>query len=384
MNINNGVSSEINSPKDTAFFGPNDDMNSYKQQDVSADEIVLTLEDFDHLRITKEKNIPSVKPIINLGGCPIAKPGNLTGVSAVGKGGKTAFTSVLIAGAISKTGVVDGFADVDVLPNVDGKAVLSFDTEQSEDDQQYNLNTILKRAGMQQTPEYYREYNLLMEDFKNYQRVVNEICERSNERFGGIHLIRIDGVVDFIRSVNDEDSAYNILEYFRSISIKYNCAVIVILHLNPTNSRTKSEDIKEAGHIGTILAKKCFALIRIVKKGEVSTIDAKYLRRASADDIPLIHFRYSKDKGYHIRVDAADFDVEDMAEKMKNEKLKTFAKKVCKPGSSYQHKILAQLICDESGKKISAAKNWLNDMLSLHFIDKGNDGLYRLNIENVG
>ena len=384
MNINNGVSSENISPKVTAFFGPNDDMNSYKQQDESVEINVPTLEDFDHLRITKEKIIPIVKPIITLGGCPIAKPGNLTGVSAAGKGGKTAFTSVLIAGAISKTGEVDGFADVDVLPNVDGKAVLSFDTEQSEDDQQYNLNTILKRAGMQQTPEYYREYNLLMEDFDKYKHDVDFVCELSNEKFGGIHLIRIDGVVDFIRSVNDEASAYEILEYFRSISIKYNCAVIVIMHLNPTNSRTKSEDIKEAGHIGTILAKKCFAMIRIVKKGEVSTIDAKYLRRASADEIPLIHFRYSKDKGYHIRVDAADVDVQDMAEKVKNEKMKSAAKKICNPGSSYQHKILIQLICDEFKKAESTAKNWLNDMLSLHFIDKGNDGLYRLNIENVG
>src|SRR5450432_1763745 len=121
---------------------------------VPAEQVLpaFTLADLEKYRVTKEKVIPRTQAMITIGNARVAAAGNITSVTAEGKMGKTAFSSVLLAGAISKTGDIEGFPDVNVIPNPDGKAVMHFDTEQSEEDQQHNINTVLKRGGNTETP----------------------------------------------------------------------------------------------------------------------------------------------------------------------------------------------------------------------------------------
>ena len=190
------------------------------------------LEDYDLYRVTKEKNIPQPEPTITIAGAAFASPGNISGISAAAKAGKTALAGVILAGAISQTGEVEGFNDLAVIPNIEGRAVIHFDTEQSEADQQYFINTTLRRAKIEITPDYYRSYNIRQLNLENYQEVTDRVCELANERFKGIHLIVIDGGADYIASVNDEEAANKIIEYFIHLSIKYNCPVIVLIHLN--------------------------------------------------------------------------------------------------------------------------------------------------------
>ena len=151
------------------------------EKDLPTEDIepVFKLEDFDQWRVTSEKDIPNPEPTITIGGAAIASPGNITGISAAAKAGKTAFTGVLLAGAISQTGEVEGFNDVEVIPNIDGRAVIHFDTEQSEADQQYLVKTILKRAKLNSTPNYYRSYNIRQLSIENYREVTDKICELS-------------------------------------------------------------------------------------------------------------------------------------------------------------------------------------------------------------
>jgi hypothetical protein len=96
----------------------------------NSDEVIQlnesgTLEKYDHLRITKEKDIPKPDPIITIAGAKVAVAGNITSISAESKAGKTAVCGVILAGAISKTGIIDGFNDLVVKPNKEGKAVHS-------------------------------------------------------------------------------------------------------------------------------------------------------------------------------------------------------------------------------------------------------------------
>ena len=94
-------------------------------------EVVTTLEDYDCLRITKERNIPHPQPTVTIDGAAIAAPGNITCISAQIKAGKTAINGVIIAAAVSDNGEADGFPSIKCTNPV-GKAVIGIDSEQKQ------------------------------------------------------------------------------------------------------------------------------------------------------------------------------------------------------------------------------------------------------------
>ena len=333
-----------------------------------------SLKDFDQYRITKEKILPQNEPTITWNDSPIGSPENLLAISAASKAGKTSLLSVIKAGAISEDGNIDGFQPIYVKPNFERKAVLCIDPEQSEDDHQSNVNSVLKRAGIDHTPDYYREYNIRSLPFKQYKFILDNICELSSLKFGGIHLIVIDGAADFISSVNNEEEAKLIVEYFTHLSIKYHCALILVIHLNPGGD-------KERGHLGSEIQRKCYGLITITKKDDISTAHPKFLRKASNGDIPLLNFTYSKEKGYHVQIDAQD--QEKISDKKAMTKVKIITSEVFSNIVSYNHTLAVQKIMQHTGKKETTSKNMLKDMQGWGFVVVGEDGRYRLNNESI-
>jgi hypothetical protein len=175
------------------------------------------------------------------------------------------------------------------------KAVLLFDTEQSAADQQYNVTTILKRAGLEDTPDFLRCYNIRQLDFKTYRDTTNAICDLSSKKFGGIHSIYIDGGADFIASVNDEEQSTEIIQYFTHLSIKYDCPVIIVVHQNPGGE-------KERGHFGSTGQRKCYGLIAIEKQNDIFSLKPKMMRRAGNAEISQVQFSFSAAKGEKNRI----------------------------------------------------------------------------------
>jgi hypothetical protein len=267
------------------------------------------------------------------------------------KAGKTGLVGVFIAGAISKTGEYDGFPDVEVQPNPDGMAVIHFDTEQAEYDQQKNINRVLKRNKLISTPDYFRSYNIRQLKLDTYQQFTEDACDECNKSFKGVHLIVIDGGADYITSVNNEVDATNIRQFFEHLSIKYNCPVIIVVHLNPGSD-------KERGHFGSEMQRKCFALIKVEKKGDVSTASAKIARAASFADIPNVSFIYDIEKGYHVACEGGN-GVKNNAAYLRA--IDT-AKAALPPPNSYIHKDAYQSIMKATKLKDRAAKELLKDM----------------------
>lgn len=331
---------------------------------------IKTLATFDHLRITAEKSYPDNLPVITWNGAGVAAAGNITAISAAAKAGKTAFDSVLMAGALSMTGIYDGFPEIEVLSNSERKAVIHFDSEQSESDQQYNVKTILKRIGEDVTPSNLLSYNIRQLSVNDYQRFTDAICEAANSEFGGIHSIFIDGGADYITSVNDEEQAYKIVEYFTHLAIKYHCPLIVVIHLNPNSD-------KERGHLGSHLQRKCYGLISIKKDGDISIAEPKIMRKAGLSDLQPIHFKYCKEKGYHLPVDAPE---KPAANIKKLEQIKQVAKQALPLPNAYGHNEAIKRIL-QLGKMTSdrTAKDWLKIMLANDWVLHGEDGYYRLN-----
>jgi len=254
-----------------------------------------TLSTFEHLRITTEKEYPNNEPVITWDGSGIAAAGNITAISAQAKAGKTAFVTMLLAGAISEDGFCDLFSSIEVKENADKKAVIVFDTEQAEADQQYNVRTTLRRAGYATTPEHFLSYNIRQLHVEEYKDVTDSICEAAAAEFGGIHSIYIDGVADYITDVNSVEQATQIREYFTLLAIKYQCPVILVIHQNPGST-------KERGHLGSEIQRKCYGIINISKEDGISVAKNSFSRKAG--ELPPIYFNYSTEKGYHIEVEA--------------------------------------------------------------------------------
>lgn len=327
------------------------------------------LSQFEHIRVTKEKDIPRPEPTITIGDAAVAAPGNITGIGAPIKAGKTATTSVMIAGAISKTGDIDGFEELKVKPNIHGHAVIGIDTEQSEADQQYNVITAMQRAGFEETPEYFLSYNFRQLNFEDYQTTTNKICEAAFKKFGGIHLLIFDGGADYTQSVNDEAEAKKIVQYFTHLTINYNCPAIIVVHQNPGSD-------KERGHFGSEIQRKCYGLLTISKEGDISTLAPKVMRKAGFSDVPLIHFKYNPEKGYHTCIEAPNNDRE-KDEKSVQRHLE-IAKAVFAPLSAMKHAEAVQAIMLFTKKGERTAKTMISNMSGWNQITKGNDNLYRI------
>ncbi len=332
-----------------------------------------SLSDFDSLLVTAEKHIPQDEIIIEIAGAKFASQNNISAISAAPKGAKTAVMNGMVAGSISSTGQVAGFPDIQVRPNDEQKAVIVLDTEQSMADQQHNVRTILKRADLQNTPEHLRCYNITQLNLGDYQGKTNLICELNAERFSGIHSIYIDGGADFIASVNDEEQSSGIVKFFRQLSIKYQCPVVVIVHQNPGGE-------KERGHFGSELQRKIYGLLSIEKKGDTFSINGKMLRRSGNNDVPVINFQYCKERGYHVQVDAQDQEA--AKDHARRQKLETIAQEVFKPLQSFKHVEAYSAIMQHTNKGMTTCKTMLNDMLGFGYVMQGPDSLYRVNVQN--
>ena len=338
---------------------------------------IRALEDFDKYRITKEKQLPEANPLGFIGEAPILAPGNITPMTAEGKGGKTAMSSAIQAYAISKDGDVDGFTNLRIAPNPFGKAVINIDTEQSEADQQYNVNTTLKRAGLQSTPDFYRCFNIRTLPLKEYKQFTTDVCELCNKTYNGIHLIIIDGVADYISSVNDEAEVNEIISFFTCIAVKYNCPVLLIIHLNENAGR--NGDTTPRGHFKHAV-RKGYCQLNITKEGDISTLQVLRARKASITDTPLVCYKYCKEKGYHVSIDAESVAASkqndrEMAIRRKAEKI---AGKIFAPPNALLHKDAISKIMKETSKSEATAKRYLNDMIGWEIVIKHDDGYYRL------
>jgi ABC-type dipeptide/oligopeptide/nickel transport system ATPase subunit len=86
--------------------------------------------------------------------------GNLFGVTGGEGTGKSNYVGSLIAGTVRNSDFsIDTLGTV-ILPNTANKAVLLYDTEQSEVQLYKNIANILRRAKSDKMPEYFKAYCL--------------------------------------------------------------------------------------------------------------------------------------------------------------------------------------------------------------------------------
>lgn len=93
--------------------------------------------------------------------------------------------------------------------------------------------------------------------------------------------------------INDQKESNEVVRFFESLAVEFNCPVILILHFNPGSEKGR-------GHFGSQLERKSESIIAVTKSEVtgISTIKGKLLRNCGS--IPQLQFIYDTDKGHHI------------------------------------------------------------------------------------
>ena len=238
---------------------------------------------------------PVAQMIVSVNDVPLGTQGNLLCITGGEGTGKSNYVAALIAGAVKPENAegIDTLG-VSIEGNPKGKAVLFYDTEQSEVQLYKNVSTLLRRCGRDTMPEWFKAYCLTGMSRKERLKSIVLSMDKFHYQYGGIHLVVIDGIADLIRCANDEAESIAVVEELYRLAGIYNTCIITVLHFIPNG-------LKLRGHLGSELQRKAAAILSIEKdtKPAVSVVKALKVRDGSPLDVPLMQFAWDKEKAMH-------------------------------------------------------------------------------------
>lgn len=237
-----------------------------------------------------------------LAGKPICTPGNLTTIISRAKTGKTAALGAATAAII---GAHYDRKDLDCFkfsaPHTT-EAVVILDTEQSPYDAFTCHQRTMARAGQADDPPWLHHYALVGMSSAALRSALEPILKAAGAAHGGIFTLILDGVADFVASVNDEAECNEFISYLRSLSITYCTPVICVIH---SNEGVKNGD-DGRGWLGKELTRKAESNLLLKKDGEVTRITSEKQRKAPITPGDLVAFRWSDEQGRHVSTECVE------------------------------------------------------------------------------
>lgn len=256
----------------------------------------------DRARVRLTAPPPEPTTRLFLAGKPIATPGNLVTVIAKSKTGKTAALGAATAAII---GAYYDRSDLDTFkftaPHTT-EAVILFDTEQSPYDAWTCHKRTMERAGGVQEPDWLHHYALVGDSAKTLRDLLPVALERGKTTTNGVFALILDGVADFVASVNDEAECNDFVTYLRKLAVDYNCPIICVIH---SNEGVKTGD-DGRGHLGKQLTRKAESNLLLKKAGDVTTITSEKQRKAPITEADGVAFRWSDEDNRHVSCDPED------------------------------------------------------------------------------
>ena len=242
---------------------------------------------------------PVAQMVVSVNDVPLGTQGNILCITGGEGTGKSNYVTALIAGAIgqsdkNKDKVMDTLG-VSVCENSKRKAILFYDTEQSEVQTYKNITNLLRCCGRETMPEYLKAYCLTGMSRKERLQAIIQSMDKFHYQFRGIHMVVIDGIADLIKGANDETESIAVVEELYRLAGIYNTCIVTILHFIPSG-------LKLRGHLGSELQRKAAAILSIEKDTDpsVSVVKALKVRDGSPLDVPIMQFAWDKDAGMHV------------------------------------------------------------------------------------
>lgn len=308
---------------------------------------------------------PAAQMIVSVNEVPLGTQGNLLCVTGGEGTGKSNYVAALIAGAIRPQGVEADTLGVAVKENTKGKAVLFYDTEQSEVQLYKNVGNLLRRCSRDAMPEYFKAYCLTGMSRKERLKSIILSMDRYHYQYGGVHLVVIDGIADLIRCANDEAESIAVVEELYRLAGIYNTCIVTVLHFIPNG-------LKLRGHLGSELQRKAAAILSIEKDNDpaVSVVKALKVRDGSPLDVPLMQFAWDKGKALHAYLGEKP---KEEKEKRKEDELVAVAREIFSHRRFVTYVELAESIQSILEVKERTAKSYIKFMREREIIVKSPD-----------
>ena len=235
--------------------------------------------------------------VISAGDVPLGTQGNILCITGGEGTGKSNYVAALIAGAVIKDNQPIDTLGVSVRPNSDKKAILLYDTEQSEVQLFKNVSNLLKRAKLKEKPKELRAFSLTGMSRKERLQAIVQSMDKYHYEYEGIRLVVIDGIADLVLSANDEAESIRIVDELYRLAGIYKTCIVCVLHYVPNG-------LKLRGHLGSELQRKAAAIMSIELDSEpsISVVKALKVRDGSPLDVPLMQFSWDKEIGMHIYI----------------------------------------------------------------------------------
>lgn len=296
----------------------------------------------------------SAEMIISINNVPLGTQSNLCCITGGEGTGKSNYICALIAGTLNTED-----DDIDTLgtrikPNRHNKAVLLYDTEQSELQLYKNTLTGLKRAKQNQFPKNFRAYCLTGMSRKERLQAIIHSMDKFYYEFGGIHIVIIDGIADLIHSANDETESIRIVDELYRLAGIYQTCIVCVLHFIPNG-------LKLRGHLGSELQRKSAGILSIEKDDQpgVSVVKVLKVRDGSPLDVPLIQFAWDKKEEMHVYLGEK---TKEEKEKRKENELTSAAKTLFTQKRHYTYQELAEKLQEYLDVKERTAKGYIKFM----------------------
>ncbi|MDR2010943.1 MAG: toprim domain-containing protein [Bacteroidales bacterium] len=239
---------------------------------------------------------PPVKAqeIISAGDVPLGTQGNILCITGGEGTGKSNYVASLVAGSVRISNTIDTLG-ITVNENKKHKAVLLYDTEQSEVQLFKNVSNLLKRAKLNDKPNELKAFCLTGMSRKERLQSIVQSMDKFYYEFGGIQLVIIDGIADLVHSANDEAESLRVVDELYRLAGIYQTCMVCVLHYVPNG-------LKLRGHLGSELQRKSSAILSIELDNDQSTsvVKALKVREGSPLDVPLMQFSWDKETGMHV------------------------------------------------------------------------------------
>jgi hypothetical protein len=296
----------------------------------------------------------SAEMILSINKVPLGTQGNLCCITGGEGTGKSNYICALVAGTLNTED-----DDIDTLgtrikPNRQSKAVLLYDTEQSELQLYKNTMNSLKRAKQKHFPESFRAYCLTGMSRKERLQAIIQSMDKFFYEFGGIHLVIIDGIADLIHSANDEAESIRIVDELYRLAGIYQTCIVCVLHFVPNG-------LKLRGHLGSELQRKSAGILSIEKDDQpgVSVVKVLKVRDGSPLDVPLIQFAWDKKEEMHVYLGEK---TKEEKEKRKENELTAAAKTIFTQKRYYTYQELTDKLQEYLDVKERTAKGYIKFM----------------------
>ena len=235
------------------------------------------LEEMKSLRIKTDTVIPPELPILSIDGIPVFEQGDIAAIKGKQKEGKTTVLKAMV-GAWLKGSLFR------LKSEKKGVKVLWLDTEQKQYDVRQIVLDICQMTGL--TPDYINSHLMVYSVRKLAQNVLLNRTELLISTYRP-DVVIVDGIVDFVKSFNDEEASHTLINQLIVLCDQYYCTIVNVLHENKNG-----EDHNMRGHLGTMMAQKASTVLRCKKNNGIITVSCTDSRHRAMPDWYLTYDAY--------------------------------------------------------------------------------------------